>query len=49
LPYSFTIIVVAVVAHRGGYPSAINRPYLRRHRAEFAARERKVSAALAAK
>ena len=36
LPYVFTIVVVAIVAHRGGYPSAINRPYLRRHGAESA-------------
>ena len=28
LPYVLTIVVVAIVAHRGGYPSAINRPYL---------------------
>lgn len=30
LPYVLTILVVAVVAHRGSYPSAINRPYLPR-------------------
>jgi general nucleoside transport system permease protein len=49
LPYVFTIVVVAIVAHRGGYPSAINRPYLRRHRVESVAHERKESAATAAK
>lgn len=30
LPYILTIIVVAIVANQGGYPTAINRPYLRR-------------------
>lgn len=37
LPYVLTILVVAVVAHRGGYPAAINTPYLRRHGAESTA------------
>jgi general nucleoside transport system permease protein len=48
LPYVFTIVVVAIVAHRGGYPAAINRPYLRRHHVVSAAQDRKVSAAFAA-
>ena len=48
LPYIFTILVVAIVAHRGGYPAAINIPYLRRQGAERH-NERKVSAAAAAK
>ncbi len=30
LPYLLTIVVVALVARRAGYPAAINRPYLRR-------------------
>jgi len=37
LPYVLTILVVAIVAHRGGYPAAINTPYLRRHGAESTA------------
>jgi general nucleoside transport system permease protein len=48
LPYVFTIFVVAIVAHRGGYPAAINRPYLRRHRVESATYEHKITAATAA-
>ena len=36
LPYVLTIIVVAIVAQQGGYPAAINRPYLRRRRHRIA-------------
>jgi ABC-type uncharacterized transport system permease subunit len=31
MPYILTIIVVALVAHRAGYPAAINKPYPLRH------------------